>query len=156
MLHQALDMECSEAEIDQAYKAVYLLAFLCGLKERENEVERLKKERDKAKAEAKEWRGVAVVREDNAAELDYVKGQLEETRAALSAAQNKVRQYSKELEAWKPQEAEGSTEAQIIAYYRAGHSYQETADRFGTNKTRVYRLVKQAAALVEDGASGEE
>lgn len=156
MLHQALDMECNEAEIDRSYKAVYLLAFLCGLKERENEVERLKKERDKAEAEADKWRGVAVVREDNAAELDYVKGQLEETRAALTAAQDRARQYSKELEAWKPQEAEGGTEAEIIAYCAAGHSYQEAADRFGTNKTRVYRLVKQAGEPVEDGASGEE
>ncbi|MCD7829074.1 MAG: hypothetical protein LUG58_01405, partial [Clostridiales bacterium] len=88
--------------------------------------------------------------------LDYVKGQLDETRAALTAAQNKARQYSKELEAWKPQEAEGSTEAEIIAYYRAGHSYQKTADHFNTNKTRVYKLVNQAKAPVEDGASGEE
>ncbi|MCD8354837.1 MAG: hypothetical protein LUC47_11100 [Clostridiales bacterium] len=154
MLHQALDMECNEAELSRAYKAVYLLAFLCGLKERENEVERLKKERDKAKAEADKWRGVAVVREDNAAELDYVKGQLDETRAALTAAQDRARQYSKELEAWKPQEAEGSTEAQVIAYHAAGHSLQETADRFGMSKTGVHRLVKQAETLVEDGASG--
>ncbi|MCD8052167.1 MAG: hypothetical protein LUE89_10910 [Clostridiales bacterium] len=143
MLHQALDMECNEAELSRAYKAVYLLAYLCGMEGRQSEVERLKKDLSKAEAAAEKWRDKAILREDTAAELDYTKRRLQETQEALSVARSEAKQYRQEAEIWRPEEAEGGKEAAVLAYLEQGHSYREAAAQFGLSKYAVEKIAKE-------------
>ncbi|MCD8050123.1 MAG: hypothetical protein LUE89_00385 [Clostridiales bacterium] len=143
LLHQALNMEVNEAEIDRAYKAVYLLALVHGMEKQQKTVDRLKKDLKAAQDEGEEWRQTAICRADNTEELESVTRQRDRLETQLREAQDQARRYRKEAETWRPQEAEENQEAAILAYLEAGHSYQETAAAFGTNKTKVWRLARQ-------------
>ncbi|MCC8075042.1 MAG: helix-turn-helix domain-containing protein [Clostridiales bacterium] len=149
LLHQALDMECNEAEIDRAYKAVYLLAYLCGMEGREAEVERLKKALSKAQAEANQWQTTAICKDDTAQELANERAENAKLREQYSQLSAKARAYYQaaqdaeaELSAWRPEEAEGSKEAAVLAYLEQGHSYAQAAQQFGISKTSVANIVK--------------
>ncbi len=144
MLHQALNVECDENELERLHKAVYLLAYLSGMEGREAEVERLKKAVSEAEAEAESWQTKAIIKDNNAAELESARRRVEELTAELRAAKAEAQQYRQEAETWRPEEAEGSKEAAVLAYLEQGHSYRETAAQFGLSKYAVEKIVKEA------------
>ncbi len=146
LLHQALGMECNEDELSRAYKAVYLLAYLCGMEGREAEVERLKKKLAGAEANAESWQSKAIIKDNNAAELESARRRVEELAAELRAAKAEAAQYRQEAETWRPEKAEGSKEAAVLAYLQSGHSYREAADKFHLSKTQVGRIAKDGAS----------
>ncbi|MCD7887335.1 MAG: hypothetical protein LUG44_06925 [Clostridiales bacterium] len=145
LLHQALGMECNEDELSRAYKAVYLLAYLCGMEGRENEVERLKKDLSEAEAAAESWQTKAIIKDNNAAELESAKRRVEELTAELRAAKAEAAQYRQELEDWRPEDEPESRDDAIRTYFEAGNSYQKTADKFGLSKTQVHRIINGEA-----------
>lgn len=146
LLHQALGMECNEDELSRAYKAVYLLAYLSGMEGREAEVERLQKDLSKAEATAESWQTKAIIKDNNAAELESARRRVDELAAELETAKRLAIQYRQEAETWRPEEAAESKEAAVLAYLQSGHSYRETADKFNLSKTQVGRIAKEGAS----------
>ncbi|MCD8190043.1 MAG: hypothetical protein LUD78_07460 [Clostridiales bacterium] len=150
LLHQALGMECNEDELDRAYKAVYLLAYLSGMEGREAEVERLKKKLAEAEAnadqwhsEAINWKSVARYNQDTGNALDRMKQELQEAIQRAQDAEQRAEVAETELSAWRPEGTEESKEAAVLAYLQSGHSYKETGDKFGMSKSQVWRLANE-------------
>ncbi len=152
MLHQALDMECNEAELDRAYKAVYLLAYLSGTEGKEAEVERLKKALAEAEAAATKWESEAInwkswakYYQDAGNSVTHLEERLHEAEERAQNAERRAEDAEAEVAAWRPTEAAESRDDAIRAYVQAGHSYQKAADKFGMSKTRVAQIVKLEA-----------
>ncbi len=148
MLHQALNVECDENELERLHKAVYMLAYLSGMEGREAEVERLKKELAEAEAnadqwhsEAINWKSVARYNQDTGNTLDRMKQELQEAIQRAQDAERRAQDAEAELSAWRPEVEPESRDDAIRAYIEAGNSYQKTADKFGLSKTQVYRII---------------
>ncbi|MCD8147765.1 MAG: hypothetical protein LUD84_10925 [Clostridiales bacterium] len=155
LLHQALGMECNEDELARAYKAVYLLAYLCGMEGRQSEVEQLKKKlaeaetnADQWRSEAINWKSVARYNQDTGNALDRMKQELQEATQRAQDAEQRAADAEAEAAAWRPEEAAESKEAAVLAYLQSGHSYKETGDKFGMSKSQVWRLA--------NGGEGQE
>ncbi|MCD7886710.1 MAG: hypothetical protein LUG44_03705 [Clostridiales bacterium] len=156
MLHQALKIECNEAELETLYKAVYLLAYLHGKKGQGKELDALQAQLKAAQKDAKDWREIAQSKDDRAAEYAELCREYDKLQAqynALSdsahryyAAQKDAEQRATDAEAeadkWRPEAAEDSTEAAVIAYLNAGHSERETAKAFGITRYAVAKIAK--------------
>lgn len=146
LLHQALDMECNEAELRRSYHAVYLLAYSEGEKDAAERIAKAEAQLDAARKvinrQGRELQGYRELDQEHREAMQ----ELLELRETNKRLYNQAVHYRDLANQYKPaEEAAESRDEAIRAFVQAGNSYQKAADKFGVSKTRVAQIVKLEA-----------
>lgn len=143
LLHQALNMECNEAELSRSYHAVYLLAYCEGEKDAAERIAVVDAQLDAKQRvvnrQGQELRGYLELDQKYQDTMQEVL-ELRETNKRL---EHQMYYYRDLANQYKPAEEPEDRDEAIRAFVQAGNSYQKAADKFGVSKSMVGVIVKQ-------------
>jgi len=157
LLHQALNVECNEVEIERTYKAIYFLAFLSGQKKSKSQIKKLKAQvKEKEATITKQKQDLYSIENQDVKiwelqqENSRLQFQLDSTLREKFSAENQVKTLTEQVQDLSLTQEERN--AAIVAYVEAGHTYKEAGERYGLTKNgavAAYRRAKQATTKQE-------
>lgn len=153
LLHQALNVECNEVEIERTYKAIYFLAFLSGQKKSKAQIKKLKAQiREKEAVITKQKQDLYSIQNQDVRiwELQQENGQLQFKVDSLMrekfTAENQVKALTEQVQdvTLTMEERDNA----ILAYVEQGHSYTEAGKKYGLTKAGAVSAAKRARQAV--------
>lgn len=147
LLHQAVGMECPEPLVCSSYKAAYLLGFLHGSVELEAVTGKLVKTTAMIKRLQKD--------------KERLENQLAWIRQAETERTEKERMerdnyYQQRETPPKVEMTEEEKDAEIMKYLDAGHSYGDTAKKFGVSKSTAHKAAQRARERLDEEQQVQE
>lgn len=158
LLHQALNLELPEINLQCSHRAVYLLGYLHGIRDYTAELKKVKKKLATQEQINDNLKNRIYQMEDKSKEHAEIIDEVVELRRKVSNLESynsrlsrNLREAREEVERLQPPPPEKSRNELIVEYVAQGHSQNETAEHFNVSPATVSRAVKAAKNSIADG-----